>query len=187
VVNVRRSLALAVAAGAFACVSPVAAAPSAPLGGLGPQCIADPSGPIDFEGRVGVAGGVSNVKIFRWSDAAEFYVDNIASQLGSAGPTQQHVDSLADLQNLGRLANQIPGALAQAHTAQLVAGNFRCLGFAPGRYIFLSQVYGGGGEPGDAPAAIGYYRADVDVSTLTRHATVVVRGFRRIGSYPPGS
>ncbi|MBD5633650.1 MAG: hypothetical protein IAI49_04140 [Candidatus Eremiobacteraeota bacterium] len=134
-----------------------------------------------------MAGGTSTVKIFRWSDAAEFYVDNIASQLGSAGPTPQRVESLADLQNLQRLAYQVPGTLAAAHTAQLVAGNFHCIGFAPGRYIFLSEVYGGGAEAGEAPAAVGYYRADVDVSDVKRHATVVVRGFHRIGSFPPGS
>ncbi len=77
--------------------------------------------------------------------------------------------------------------LAAAHTAPFVAGSFKCLGFAPGRYIFLSAIYDGKGHVGDAPGGIVYYRADVDVSAIKRRSIVVVRGFRKIGSYPPGS
>jgi len=150
-------------------------------------CIADPSGIIDFQGQLGTAGGTSNVKIFPSTDTSELYVDSISSQLGTDTAVQKRITSVSELNDIVRREEKIPAMLAQAHTAAVVAGNFKCLGFSPGRYIFLSEIYGGRGHVGDGQSAIVYYRADVDVSSIKHHAIVVVRGFRRIGSYPPGS
>ena len=150
-------------------------------------CSADPTAPIDFQGTLGHASGSSSVKIFQASDVADFYLGTIASKYGSGPQTQPSVSTIAELQQVERNVERIPALLASAHTAGLSAGNFKCIGFAPGRYVFFAQVYGSGAQAQDSPGGITFYRADVDVSSLRRHAIVVVRGFRRIGAYPPAS
>ncbi|MBD5655580.1 MAG: hypothetical protein IAI50_10455 [Candidatus Eremiobacteraeota bacterium] len=164
--------------------------PGAPAGPPVSACVGSPDGKIDFRGHLAAASFGSSIQIFTWSDGAQAYVDNLAAQLGprsapstgsSAAPT------IADLEAATARAIQVPAVLASASTASFVGGDFSCSGFSSGRYIFLAQVQGGPGQAGVSKSLITYYRADVDVSTVRRRATVVVNGFRRIASYPPQS
>jgi hypothetical protein len=147
------------------------------------RCVRDPNGKIDFQGRLGSAGGTSTVRIFRTSDASDFYLTGMESALGGGqAPT---VSTIAEAQDVLSVAQKIPAMLADASVAQISGGSFSCLGFAPGRYTFLAEVHGNGARPSDPPLGISYYRADVDASSLTHRALVVVQGFHRIGTNPP--
>jgi hypothetical protein len=151
------------------------------------RCVADPNGKIDFQGHLGAAGGPSIVRIFSSSEASDFYLNGFQSVLGTGAQPTAPVTTVAEAEKLLRLARKVPAMLAGAYVAPIGNGNFSCLGFAPGRYSFLAEVHGNGARAGDPPLGITYYRADVDVSSLTRRAIVVVQGFRRIGTYPPQS
>jgi hypothetical protein len=145
-------------------------------------------GKIDFRGHLASAQFGSSVQIFAWSDGAQAYADNLAAQLGPKSATStgsSTAPTIADLQAATTRAMQVPAAIASASTASFVGGDFSCSGFNPGRYLFLAQVQGGPAQAGASKALITYYRADVDVSSVHRRATVVVSGFRRIASYPP--
>ena len=149
------------------------------------RCIADSNGRIDFEGRLGSAGGPSTVRIFATSEASDFYLNGLQSELGNGAQPTPAVRTVEAAENLLRITQKIPLMLANASLAQIVDGKFTCLGFAPGRYSFLAEVHGNGARASDPPLGISFYRADVDVSSLTRHAVVVIQGFRRIGTDPP--
>jgi hypothetical protein len=149
------------------------------------HCVSDPSGRIDFQGHLGSAGGPSTVRIFRTSDASDYYLFGLQAELETGAPTPAPVTTVEDAQRLLSVVRKIPAMLANASVAQIVDGSFTCLGFAPGRYSFLAEVHGNGASPNDPPLGISYYRADLDVSSVTRRAVVVVQGFHRIGTNPP--